>query len=234
LLSSHGVRFEHHDVTTDAAAAADLAARGIRAVPVVRVGDEMIVGFDEAKLRTIVGLSGLSPSRDTAWVAGRFDLILGRTIDTANQLRSDQLDGLFPQRHMTVRSHLLHILSFAEGGYRSHQTGTFDIDDMMAATASTAALKTSADICGYGERVRDDICAFLRTADAGTLERVVVSHYGGEVSVLEVLRILLRHSAHHLKQLHWYLATGVGVAIAKPLTPDDLEGIALPAELFGV
>ncbi len=46
------------------------------------------------------------------------------------------------QRHMTVRSHLLHILSFAEGGYRSHQTGTFDIDDMMAATASTAALES--------------------------------------------------------------------------------------------
>jgi hypothetical protein len=71
LLSSHGVRFEHHDVTIDTAAAADLAAHGIRAVPVVGVGDEMLVGFDEAKLSTIVSLSGLSPSRDTAWVADR-------------------------------------------------------------------------------------------------------------------------------------------------------------------
>jgi uncharacterized damage-inducible protein DinB len=203
-------------------------------VPVVKIGGEMIVGFNEAKLSTIVRFSGLSPSRDNTWVADRFDVILGRTIDTADQLRSDQLDGLFPQRRMTVRSHLLHILSFAEGGYRAHQTGTFDLNDMMAATASTAALKTSADICGYGETVRDDICTFLRTADTGTLERIVVSHYGGEVSVLEVLRILLRHSTHHLKQLHWYLETDLGVVLVKPLTADDLEGITVPADLFSV
>ena len=49
--------------------------------------------------------------------------------------------------------------------------------------------------------------------------------------MLEVLHIILGHSAHHLKQAQWFLGQ-IGVTVKDPVTAKDMEGVITPAELF--
>jgi hypothetical protein len=87
-------------------------------------------------------------------------------------------------------------------------------------------------MAAYGESVQQHIIAFLQSNDTAAFDRVVPAHYGGEVTVLELLSIILSHSTHHLKQAHWFITNKLGVSLVRPLTDEDLEGIVTPAALF--
>ena len=73
---------------------------------------------------------------------------------------------------------------------------------------------------------------FLRSDGEESHERVVLSHYGGEVSVIELLRIMLRHSTHHVRQVHWFMENELLVVPLPALTIEDLAGVVTPDELF--
>jgi glutaredoxin len=54
LLSSKGVKFEERDTTAQPALLNELAAKGIRQVPTVFVGDKHVAGFRPAALLEIL------------------------------------------------------------------------------------------------------------------------------------------------------------------------------------
>jgi len=57
FFKANGVAYEEHDVMTDLAARQAMVDKsGQMGVPVIVVGDELIVGFDEAHLRSMLGL----------------------------------------------------------------------------------------------------------------------------------------------------------------------------------
>jgi hypothetical protein len=87
-------------------------------------------------------------------------------------------------------------------------------------------------MAAYGEGVRQHIIAFLQSNDTTAFDRVVPAHYGGEVTVLELLTIILSHSTHHLKQAYWFITHELGVPLVDPVTDEDLAGIVTPAALF--
>jgi len=232
LLSARGVRFEHHDLFVDDGAVEFLRVNEIRTVPVVRVGDEIIIGFDEARLQQVLGLVELSDGHSTEWLASKYELVLDALGRALRQLDPVVLDVEFAERRMSVRAHILHIAAFAEGGYAAHEHGSFDTDDMFAATARVSRFTDVDDVYSYVVKVRDDIATFLRQGPNEEHERVVTSNYGGQVSVIELLRIMLRHSTHHLRQLYWFMENVLLVVPTAPLTQEDLAGIVTPDELF--
>jgi hypothetical protein len=126
----------------------------------------------------------------------------------------------------------MHVLSFPELAWLSHQHGSMSTDDMRAANARLRHVQTSEAMAAYGDGVRQQIMAFLQSNNTAAFDRVVPAHYGGEVTVLELLTIILSHSTHHLKQAYWFIDHELGVTLLKPATDEDLEGIATPAALF--
>ncbi|SDY32055.1 MULTISPECIES: glutaredoxin family protein [Tindallia] len=54
-LSSKGVDFEEKNVQSDVAARKELMEKGIMAVPVIKVDEEMVVGVDTEKLDELLG-----------------------------------------------------------------------------------------------------------------------------------------------------------------------------------
>ena len=56
FLSRHGVPFVERNIGDDPAARDELINSGFRAVPVIRVGDESMIGFSEVKLRRMLAL----------------------------------------------------------------------------------------------------------------------------------------------------------------------------------
>lgn len=222
-------------MATDEAARAYLHSRGITALPVTIIDDhEVIIGYYPKKLIPALHLDvQVDLCGKTSWLAGKYDTMLGATLRVIRQLSNEQLQQHLPWReHWTLRDLMMHVLSFPELAWRSYQHGSMSTDDMRAASTRLRDVMTSEAITAYGEGVRQQIIAFLQSNDTAAFDRVVPAHYGGEVTVLELLSIILSHSTHHLKQAYWFIDNKLGVSLLDPATDEDLEGIVTPAALF--
>jgi uncharacterized damage-inducible protein DinB len=196
--------------------------------------DEVIIGYYPKKLIPALKLDvQVDLSGKTNWLAEKYETMLGATLRAIQQLSSEQLQQRLPWRERwTLRDLLMHVLSFPELAWLSHQHGSMSTDDMRAADTRLQDVRTSGAMGAYGEGVRQHIIAFLQSNDTAAFERVVPAHYGGEVTVLELLTIILSHSTHHLKQAYWFIEHELGIPLLNPATDEDLEGIATPAALF--
>ncbi|HYL58430.1 MAG TPA: glutaredoxin family protein [Candidatus Acidoferrales bacterium] len=56
FLASHKVSFVEKNLAVDQSARDEMAAMGFRAVPVIRVGGETMLGFSAPRLRKMLGL----------------------------------------------------------------------------------------------------------------------------------------------------------------------------------
>ncbi len=195
--------------------------------------DEVIIGYYPRKLVPALKLHvKVDLASNSAWLAEKYDVILSAAIRAAHQLSSVQLEQQVPWRPQTLRDLIMHILSFPELAWLSHVHGSMSTEDMRASNERLKGVTDIEAIARYGEGVRRNIIGFLRSRNAAAFERVVPAHYGGEVTVIELLNIILRHSTHHLKQAYWFMENGLGIALEDPATEKDFEGIATPVELI--
>jgi len=56
FFTTHNVPYVEKSLATDPVARDELVAMGFRAVPVIRVGNETMLGFSPVKLRKMLGL----------------------------------------------------------------------------------------------------------------------------------------------------------------------------------
>ena len=233
FLTSNGVQYEHHDIASDPQAQEFLASRGVKSAPVTVVDDEIIIGYypkkliPALKLNTTVDLSGR-----TGWLAEKYDKILHAAIRATLQCSPEQLRRDVAWRPETLRDTIVHIVSFPELAWLSHRTGSMSTDDMQAGRARLAHVNDADAIAEYGEGVIRNIVEFLNSDNSEAFDRVVPAHYGGEVTVVELLNIILSHSTHHLKQIYWFMDTELGLTPVNPATAEDMEGIFTPQTLI--
>ena len=237
FLSSNGVQYEHHDLASDKQAREYLDSRGIKSVPVTIVDDdEVIIGYYPRKLVPALGLNiKVDLSGKTNWLSDKYDRILKATVLTTRQLTDAQLKEQVPWRPQSLRDLIMHVLSFPELAWLSHEHGSMSTEDMRASTDRLKHVVTVEAIAAYGDGVRGHITEFLATGDTAAFDRVVPAHYGGEVTVLELLNIILSHSTHHLKQIYSFIEDGdggLGLALQDRATEEDLAGIATPMALI--
>jgi uncharacterized damage-inducible protein DinB len=222
-------------VATDEVAREYLKRRGITSLPVTIIDDdEVIIGYYPKKLIPALKLDiQVDLSGKTRWLADKYETMLGATLRAIRQLSDEQLQRRLPWRERwTLRDLMMHVLSFPELAWLSHQHGSMSTDDMRASDARLQEVRTSEAMVAYGDGVRQQIISFLQSSDTAAFDRVVPAHYGGEVTVLELLTIILSHSTHHLKQAYWFIEHELRVPLLSPATEEDLEGIATPAALF--
>ena len=239
FLSSNGVQYEHHDVATDEAAREHLKGREIKSLPVTIIQDllkgqeEVIIGYYPKKLVPALKLNvSVDLSVKTEWMSEKYDVMLRAAIRAIRQLSNARLDEQVPWRAWTMRKTMLHILSFPEVALNSHCHGSMSTEDMRASDERLKDVNSVEDLANYGDGVRKSIVEFLASGDTDSFERVVPAHYGGEVTVLELLNIILSHSTHHMKQVYWHMETNLGITLQDPATDRDLEGIATPSTLI--
>ena len=193
----------------------------------------MIIGYYPKKLISALKLKAkVDLSGKTAWLSQKYDKIFSAAIRVTRQLSPAQLEQQVPWRPETVRELILHILSFPELAWRSHKHGSMSTEDMRACKERLNNVATVEAISRYGESVRRNLIQFLNSGDTAAFDRVVQAHYGGEVTVVELLNIILSHSTHHLKQLCWHMENDLGLSPDRPATEADLEGIVTPIALI--
>ena len=220
---------------TDEAAREDLKSRGVLSAPVTIIdGTEVIIGYYPKKLIPALGLDDapIDLSGRTAWLADKYQRILKAAARATCELSEEQLAQPVQWRPELLRDTLLHIVSFPELAYTSRTRGSMNTDDMRACKESVAHLTKPDDIASYALKVADDITEFLNSGDTEGFDRVVPAHYGGEVTVLELLNIILSHSTHHLKQVYWFMDDQLDQPPKAPASEEDMDGIFTPAQLI--
>jgi len=57
FFTAHNVQFTEYDVASDVARRQEMIQRsGQMGVPVITIGDELVIGFNEPKLKSLLGL----------------------------------------------------------------------------------------------------------------------------------------------------------------------------------
>ena len=233
FLTSNGVQYEHHDIASEPEAQAFLESKGVKSAPVTVIDDDIIIGYFPRKLIATLKIDAqVDLSGRTGWLADKYDRILHAAIRATMQLGPDQLKRDVAWRPETLRDTIVHIMSFPELAWLSHKTGSMTTDDMQACRQRLSVVNSSEEIVEYAEGVIKNIVDFLNSNNAEAFDRVVPAHYGGEVTVVELLNIILSHSTHHLKQVYWFMETELGVAPENRATAEDLEGIFTPEALI--
>ena len=188
-----GLQYEHYDVATNEAARDHLKMREIKSLPVTIVDQEqVIIGYYPKKLIPALNLKvsvDLSVKMD--WLSDKYNVILSAAVRATHQLSDSQLAELTPWRDWTLGEVMRHVMSFPELAWRSHTHGSMSTDDMQASDERLRDVTTVETLAPYGESVRQSILEFLRSGDNASFDRVVPAHYGGEVTVLELLNIVL-------------------------------------------
>jgi len=211
-----------------------LRSRDIKSVPVTIIDDaEVIIGYYPKKLIPALKLNvKIDLSSKTSWLAEKYDIVLNGAIRATQQLTDSQLQQEVPWRPWSVRDCIVHIISFPELAWLSHKQGSMTPDDMAASNVRIKDVATVETIIRYGHGVLANIDEFLKNGDTASFDRVVPAHYGGEVTVVELLNIILSHSTHHLKQIYYYMEQDLGITPLDPVTEADTEGIVTPTALI--
>ena len=195
--------------------------------------EEVIIGYYPKKLIPALKLDiKIDLSGKTAWLAEKYGKVLNAAVRATQQLSDDQLAQQVSWRPWSVRDVIVHILSFPELAWLSHKQGSMSTEDMAASNQRLKGVTTVETISRYGNDVLGNITQFLGSGDTGSFDRVVPAHYGGEVTVIELLNIILSHSTHHLKQIYWFMENELGITPRDPATEKDLEGIVTPTALI--
>ena len=211
-----------------------LRSRNIKSVPVTIVDDDdVIIGYYPKKLVPALNLNiQVDLSGKTDWLSEKYTGILGAAMRATCQLSEDQLAGMIPWRPQSARDLIVHVVSFPELAYLSHEHGSMSTEDMAASNQRLKSVVSADAIVNYGEGVLKDIREFLASGNEEGFDRVVPAHYGGEVTVLELLNIILSHSTHHLKQIYYFMQEDLGLTLENPATEADMEGIVTPDALI--
>ncbi len=211
-----------------------LRSRDIKSVPVTIIDDDdVIIGYYPKKLVPALKLDiQVDLSGKTDWLSEKYTGILGAAMRATCQLSEDQLSGMIPWRPQSARDLIVHVVSFPELAYLSHEHGSMSTEDMAASNQRLKSVVSADAIVNYGEGVLKDIREFLASGNEEGFDRVVPAHYGGEVTVLELLNIILSHSTHHLKQVYYFMQEDLGLTLENPATEADMEGIVTPEALI--
>ena len=195
--------------------------------------EEVIIGYYPKKLIPALKLEiKIDLSGKTAWLAEKYGKVLNAAVRATQQLSDDQLAQQVSWRPWSVRDVIVHILSFPELAWLSHKQGSMSTEDMAASNQRLKGVTTVETISRYGDEVLGNITQFLGSDDTVSFDRVVPAHYGGEVTVIELLNIILSHSTHHLKQIYWFMENELAITPRDPATEKDLEGIVTPTALI--
>lgn len=216
----------------DPEARAELAALGLKTLPVTVVGDQVVVGYNRPALSAALELERAEKAPvDAAVLLERYQRVFGAFSRAARQVPDDKLvTWKSPERDRDLRQFLYHVYDRPDLMLQGLTTGVYRYDDVLEGYTRAAAYDTPAALADAGDALLARVYEFLRTATPEEIAQPITS-YQGVLGIGDLLTLALGHAAHHLRQLYHYFGL-MGITPEAPLVDRDFEGIPLPAKLF--
>jgi glutaredoxin len=230
FLARHGVPFVSVNVLEDADGVAELAALGLRTVPIVRRGTDWANGQVLRDVARVAGIPwGGAPVLPVPELCARLVDIQTTAQRLFVQIPDDQLGRLLPRRPRSYAQLAYHIFNIADA-FLEHEVDGLPLKEGAYGRVPPPQ-DGKAEILAYGADVLRRFEAWrdgpARTTDFSRPARV----YYGDVTLHDYLERTVWHSGQHVRQLVMVLGL-IGIAPDRPPTAATFAGLPMPEKVW--
>lgn len=227
FLTEHGIAFQSIDVLNDADGMDQMAALGVRTVPIVARGTTYVSG---QILRDVAAFAGIEWGRQVLppdQLKARIDAIIAGAMRFAAQLPHDHLDDMLPDRPRSYRDLACHIFQIVQA-FVDESEG----DPLTAAkyeASAPAHVRTVPDVVFFGLQTQTRFSGWWQMGQHD-FDRPAECYYGQQ-SLQDFMERTAWHAGQHTRQLMLVLEK-LGIPPDQPLTDADFAGLPMPAEVW--
>ncbi len=201
FLTRHGVPFISVNVLEDKEAFAELAALGIRSVPIVRRGKDWANGQVLRDVARVAGIAwGGAPTLPAAELVARLIEIQAAAQRLFAQIPDDTLGRMLPHRPRSYAQLGYHVFNICDA-FLEHEVQDLPLKEGAYGRVPPPEMETKAWILAYGRDVLERFQGWWngpgQTTDFSRKAKV----YYGDVTLHEYLERTTWHSGQHLRQL---------------------------------
>jgi glutaredoxin len=230
FLTKHGVSFVSRNVLADTAAAEELAALGLRQVPVVARGRTWADGqvlVDVARLVGIpYGITAILPVRE---LGRRLDEILAAAGRFILQVPATDLATHVPNRPRSYADLAFHIFNIADAFLEHHAGIALEFDAYNRVPPKGWVHE---HLAAYGTETRRRMAHWFVTEGQHVDWQAPARVYYGRQSRHEFLQRTTWHAGQHARQLMWLLEEHLGIVPDGRLGPDMWANLPMPAAIW--
>lgn len=231
FLTKHGVPFVSVNVLEDKDAFEELAALGIRSVPIVRRGKDWANGQVLRDVARVAGIQwGGTQVLPPPELAARLVAIQNAAQRLFAQIPDDKTGRLLPHRPRSYAQLAYHIFNIADA-FLEHEAQGLPLKEGVYGRIPPPEMDTKAKILAYGQDVRERFEAWWyepgQTADVSRKANV----YYGDVTVHEFLERTTWHSGQHVRQLIMVLDM-LGIEPDRPIGQETFAGLPMPEKVW--
>lgn len=232
FLAQQGVDFEPINILKVDWAKDFLMARGIDMVPAIAKGERAIEAIQLGPVAAFLGKDYIEPEKlPPDILVDRYKIINQAAQRFVRLMPEKHLQFYFPERPRPFFELSYHAFNIARAGLIGLRTG-HEPGDFQTETVPSS-IKTQDDMAAFGRSVLDDL--LLWWAEAGSLsdfdDQDLIDTWYGVHPRHDVLERTVWHSAQHVRQMQMFLQH-FDVDIPHPLTPEDLQGLPLPDDVW--
>ncbi|MDX1513411.1 MAG: glutaredoxin domain-containing protein [Gammaproteobacteria bacterium] len=231
FLIANGMEFESINVLEDEKGFEELAALGLKLVPIVARGADWANGAVFRDVARVAGFewSGhkmLAPEEMVARING----ILSAAQRFLRQIPEDRLDDMLPGRPRSYRQLAYHVFQIPDVFLnRVEHDAPYTYEALISKLPDD--IRTKSDLLDYGASVQERLNRWWKSAGRTTDFTQPGNVYYGDVTLHEVLERTGWHSGQHARQLMLTLEK-LGVEPDGPLTDNDFDGLPMPQNVW--
>jgi glutaredoxin len=231
FLTKHGVPFVSVNVLEDKDGFAELAAIGVRSVPIIRRGSDWANGQVLRDVARVAGIPwGGAKMLSPAELAGRVVTVQQTAQRLFAQVPDDKLSRLLPHRPRSYAQLAYHIFNIADA-FLEHEVDGQPLKEGAYNRVPPPEMDTKAKILAYGKDVLARFEAWWagpgQSADFSAKAKV----YYGDVTLHEFLERTAWHSGQHVRQYVMVLDM-LGIAPDGPPDRSLFEGLPMPDKVW--
>jgi glutaredoxin len=231
FLTKHGVPFVSVNVLEDKSAFEELAALGIRSVPIIRRGEDWANGQVLRDVARVAGIQwGGNQVLPPTELAARLVAIQNAAHRLFAQIPDDKTGRLLPHRPRSYAQLAYHTFNIADA-FLEHEVEGLPLKEGVYGRIPPPEMDTKAKILAYGQDVRERFEAWWdgpgQTADVSRKADV----YYGDVTVHEFLERTTWHSGQHVRQLVMVLDM-LGIEPDRPIGQETFAGLPMPEKVW--
>jgi hypothetical protein len=231
FLARHGVPFVSVNVLEDEEGFAELAALGLRTVPIVRRGNDWANGQVLRDVARVAGIAwGGAPILPVPELCDRLVEIQSTAQRLFAQIPDAALGQQLPHRPRSYAELAYHIFNIADA-FLEHEVGGLPLKEGAYARVPAPGHDGKAAVLAYGTDVLRRFQAWRdgpgRATDFTGKARV----YYGDVTLHDYLERTTWHSGQHVRQLVMVLGI-LGIAPDRPPTAATFAGLPMPEKVW--
>jgi len=231
FLTKNGVLFVSVNVLEDREAFQELAALGIRSVPIIRRGTDWANG---QVLRDVARVAGIAWGGAQVLAALALAVLVATIQETAQrlfaQVPDDKLGRMLPNRPRSYAQLAHHIFNIADA-FLEHEVDALPLKEGAYNRVPPPEMNDKGKILDYGRDVLARFEIWRRgRGDATDFSRKANVYYG-DVTLHEFLERTTWHSGQHVRQMMMVLGM-LSIAPDRPVGKETFDGLPMPDKVW--